>query len=58
MHVAGDALDEVLERHRGAKIGAVAGALVVTSLQVTLKTAWYGTNKLPAVYYFTHVCKQ
>ena len=28
MHVAGDALDEVLDRHRGAEVGAVAGALV------------------------------
>ena len=28
VHVARDALDEVLERHRGTKVGAVAGALV------------------------------
>ena len=28
MHVAGDALYEVLDRHRGAEVGAVAGALV------------------------------
>ena len=28
VHVARNALDEVLERHRGTKVGAVAGALV------------------------------
>ena len=28
VHVAGDALDEVLDRHRRAEVGAVAGALV------------------------------